>query len=545
MMNMPRASTLSAARIPAILLAAALTTSQAATYDWNAATGDWSLSSNWLPSTGIPDDSSDVAQINNGGTATIAAGSPVSVGILRVGQTAAQTGTVVMNDSLTIGGNTYSWQSGVGINGTGSLTQNAGTLTATYGVFNIGQNADSNGSYTLNGGTFSNLSTPGDFTTGQDIRMGSSGYAAGLMTGGTLHTRSLVVGGWSATTGRADFTQTGGDIQTDPGFGVPGVFVGRGTNSTGSTYAISGGTLTTGDLRLAMDGGKGSFVQSGGTVNLSELRTGEHANSTGLYEISGGTLNVTGQISMYNGGTVRVVGGDGTVNAAWVRTVTGNNNSTLEFVLDNSAAHISTIQSARTSQERNVKLKVGLDGGVLLSGRNAFNLLEAPSLGAESWTSTPGALWTVGTANDVNGTRDAVQITLDSGEKKGTTIDAALWPDPAAVSLSFADAAYGYVEMENVTGSLKINLDITQGSILALLAALDAADIGYRIPANGYDVQMLLTPSNAGGTQYFAWDFSAIDPELRVGGFSLIPEPSSLALLGIAGLALMRRRRRG
>src|SRR5262245_8721685 len=99
--------------------------------NWNVPSGDWAVASNWdtgnLPDTGFD----ELANISNGGTATVS--SPVSVqpGQVVLGELAGQSGTlnIANGGSLTVaitGGNASNAAVEVGRAGTGHLVVQPG-----------------------------------------------------------------------------------------------------------------------------------------------------------------------------------------------------------------------------------------------------------------------------------------------------------------------------------------------------------------------------------------------------------------------------------
>ncbi len=243
-----------------------------------------------------------------------------------------------------------------------------------------------------------------------------------------------------------------------------------------------------------------------------------------LYEISGGTLNAN-SLNVVAGTTsahFRVVGSDITaINIDRFLNWHNAGTSVREFILDNGSNHITTIQ-ASLSQPLTGELRVGLRGGVMLSGVNSFHLLEAASFSG-SWGTTPGGLWTTDIANDINGTRDAVRVTLNNSDNKGTL--------SRGGGVTFASSAYGYVALSGVALNepLKLHLDITGGTLANLTDALTAAGIIWQAGSGGYDLMLTLDPATSGAT-YFAWDFGPIDGAMSLQGLQIVPKGTVVSI---------------
>jgi hypothetical protein len=175
-------------------------------------------------------------------------------------------------------------------NGDGTFTQSGGTNTIVYdaavadsGNLYLGHSSGSDGTYTLSGGTL---------TVGGDIIDGA-GRGTLNIDGGTL-------------------TVIGGDIAVDY------FNVGYGAGTTGS-HTLGAGQTITADREYIGYYGTGSLTQTGGTNTIAEyLYLGFYLGVDGTYTLSGGTLNVGGNIIdgaagtstlNINGGTLNVAGG--------------------------------------------------------------------------------------------------------------------------------------------------------------------------------------------------------------------------------------------
>lgn len=211
------------------------------------------------------------------------------------GNSAGTTGIHIMGSGRSI----TTTNETIGNSGTGSFTQAEGTNSVSNNL-NIGLNTGSSGTYNLSGG---NLST----------------QFANVC--------------WS---GDGVFNHSGGSFNVTAGAGLQ---VGFGDGN--GMYNLSGTGSLTATNELIGNVGTGVFNQAGGTNTItSTLFLGSDSGSSGTYNISGGTLDIGGNIvdgffstSTLNvdGGTLNV--GGGTINADFlnVGNSSGSNGShTLE-----------------------------------------------------------------------------------------------------------------------------------------------------------------------------------------------------------------------
>jgi hypothetical protein len=345
----------------AALASGAVASAQTVT-EWVGAPGvadSYTTATNW--SNGVPTNTGNyVAQINNGGYATLNAGESGEAAFLHLGLTQTQSGTLEINGGtlnvgeMRIGGryqipdpaNPGSFIANGG--GTGYVLQKSGTVNVTYspgteppvqsmyigdgglesgntatgkyriesGDLNNGLNSDdaiivgsgagSFGAFEQTGG---NVSNTGFMNVARD-----GAKATYNMSGGTLfNAANLTIGeGHTTYTGtNATFTQSNGTINT--GFFTSGtatlsgsLYVARRGGS--GTYLMQGGTLApNGDIWVGHAEGttattRGTFTQSAGAVNPGAVLGVGREGGFGEYTISGGTIKA-GNINVGYGGT--------------------------------------------------------------------------------------------------------------------------------------------------------------------------------------------------------------------------------------------------
>jgi hypothetical protein len=364
-MTMPRISNLFAHLCVLLLLAASVLSADAATWT-NAGVGDWNTAVNWNPNA-VPA-ASDVALIDNGGTASISANAP-DITALRIGYTAiSSTGTVNIGANLTA-----TAASEVGRNGVGNLNITNGTVLITAGNLQIGGLATGRGIVTQSGGSVSNAAAlvVGYFSTNNP----SYTLSGGTLTSGTI----LAVGngvGSSGTMNVSGGTYVSAAITGDSGIGVSGT----------GTLNLSGGTMilkTAGAVVVGrVAGAVGTVNQTGGSLQVSNnLIVGSAASSKGYYSIQNGSLsggNLLLGVSAGAAGTL-TVGTNATVNI--LNTFTMGATATNNFVFGATSVSKMVFGGGATFTATSV---INVDGSAYTGGASNFTLIKATN-----FTGTP------------------------------------------------------------------------------------------------------------------------------------------------------------
>jgi fibronectin-binding autotransporter adhesin len=249
---------------------------QAANRYWSVTSGNWSTAANWGGTEPI---ATDIAYIDNGGTATISSAGETCGG-LYLGN--SNSGNVSMT-----GGGLTAGVIHVGYSKTGSFTQSAGQV---HSSLDLGYNSTGKGTYTLSGSA-------------------------------QLSAFAEVVG----EDGTGTFNQSGGVNAS-----LDSVLTLGQESSSHGTYNLSGGQL---DMTVAYAGyyGEGIFNQSGGTNSTPALYLASQTISKGVYNLTGGTLAATsinrgsGAATFNFGGGTLAPAGDLTVSFPMTLTGIGGN----------------------------------------------------------------------------------------------------------------------------------------------------------------------------------------------------------------------------
>ncbi len=233
---------------------------------------------------------------------------------LYLGYQAGSSGTYVLSaGTLTVVNGEF-----VGWDGSGSFTQLGGVNVAD--ILALSVQAGSSGNYNLSGGTLT-------ASTNLDLTDGAGGSATFTQTGGVVsagilnvaHFESGDVGTYfmSAGTISNTFFDIGG-TNASASFlqngGVASGYLDMGGAGTGhALYSLSGGTLTgIHEILAATVPATATFDQSGGLNTFDPasndifhgaLVLGYTADTTGLYQLSGGTLTAIEEVLGYLGGT--------------------------------------------------------------------------------------------------------------------------------------------------------------------------------------------------------------------------------------------------
>jgi hypothetical protein len=244
--NSKKASLLVFSAASTVLAAILPSAAEAADIKWNVTSGDFTTATNWTG--GVVPGTSDMADVSNGGTATISAGDVVNVAELWAGNVSTNTSVILMTGGVANVSNTVA----VGHN-------------ATIGIFN------------MSGGTIN------------------------LAAGGL----SLRVFGRAASgVGATQFLMSGSAVINDADEFDVGYF--NGTTSGSATMNMSGGTINmtsasaTQPFAIANGTGgvnpvTGLFYMTGGTFNCANPvwvaeQSGNASTPVGVFSIAGGNF---------------------------------------------------------------------------------------------------------------------------------------------------------------------------------------------------------------------------------------------------------------
>lgn len=450
---------------------------------------------------------------------TSATGTGTGVGTVNVSGGTLKAGTMLM---ASVEGTAASATANLNISGTGTVevgTPIAGANLVTGQVTTGTKTATSN--INLNGGT---LTVYGNIAEGTNA--GGTITSSITINGGTLDVKgnSIAVDTFNAQSGSIQNLGqlNGGGVLTKT---TAGTLTLAGTNSYTGGTTVTAGTLAgaasalTGNItnNAAVDitgggsysgaiGGTGTLTKSGsGNATLS----GTHTYS-GSTSVTGGTLTIAGTGSINSSSGINVGGG---------ATFVYNSSTTLSTALN-----LSSGATLKGSGDLGTTA-VNVAGGVTLSPGNSPGALNT---GSETWAGGGTYVWEINKANGSEGGPNGWDVVNINGNLSITatslskfTIDiTGLEPGNAPGLVDSFNNLQNYTwTIANVTGSVT-GFDPAVFTLLtgAFTNNNDLGGGSFSIVQNGGDINLQ---------------------------FNAVPEPATWWLVGLAGMVLVLRRRRG
>lgn len=486
---------------------------QAQNYTWNVANGAFDNPANWNPN-GVPGLLDDAA-INNGGTATFNV-PLVEVNSLGIATDAGTTGTLAVT-----GGDLFGKGIRIGENGTGFATVNNGILRAdgSGSLFVGGQDGTGTGTLTVSGGPATRVTSGDDIGVGR-VGTGTLNMQGGELAGGYTFIGKYGTGTWNHSGGL--FRQSFGDVEIGDG-GRPDQIDNPGPRT--GTVNISGGVLQVADsFAIGNRSGTGTVNISGGILSV----TGGNADNGNIYVGRGADWQ--GEPSGSGGPvSLRVTGDDSIIIADG------------SFSMNTESVAVSSTLIAEITGTTHTTIRVTGDANIT-NGKLAVDLT--------GYTPVSGNSWTILTAGaDITADKTAVDaIVATAGFDPLTHSEGGV---PGALIGTFASTDFSLAPL---TSGLSWQVDYLNNSVVLKVVGsaptftadfnddgrVDAADLnvwkGAFGPTAGADAN---GDGNSDGTDFLTWQRQFGSGVPATGAVGAVPEPASIALLGLATTAMV------
>ena len=493
---------------------------------------------------------------NNGGTFQMGALSGTGV---MVGNNGTAGGTALVTLGNTDNDGTFSGVIANGVNNTTSITK-VGTGTQTISVTN-----SYTGLTTVNEGTLvidNSTGSARNFGAG-DIEINNGATLQTTSTGGgqtRLQSRTITfgtsggntidIGGGNTRVGGTTFVTTGGSTNFITGAAID--------ISTSAIYNVSDGTDDV-DLQVSSIIQRSGITKNGnGTLSL----TNTNNLQSNAININAGTLEIAGAGKLINGGN----------------DYSGNINNDGIFKYNTSASQsFASIISGTGAIEKDNTSTLTLTGANSYSGNTTINngtLIINGNQGSATGSMTINVSGTLGGSGTIGASLLTVNGVIAPGNSPGTlSTGAQTWNDGGSYIWEINDSGgsqgadpgwdwldiTGTLDLSSLTaGGFTIDIDsLTSGNIAGDAVGFDTwtkgnpGDVDYSFTIatassgiTGFDADnFTLDSSGFSNAPSWEWGIVLSGSDLVLEAYA-VPEPSSTALLGLGGLALMLRRKR-